>query len=73
MLKNGLIEQANSPWSSPYFLVKKKNGSERFVIDFRTLNEKTVKDRMPIPSIEELIDNLSHSSYFSSLDLASGY
>ena len=73
MKKHGIIEQANSPWSSPFILVKKKDGTNRFVIDYRKLNNKTVKDRMPIPNVEELIDNLSQSSIFSLLDLTSGY
>ena len=73
MLKNDIIEEANSPWNSPFFFVKKKDGSDRFVVDFRSLNSETVKDRMPIPNIEELLDNLSESLVFSSIDLASGY
>ena len=73
MLKQGIIEPANSPWCSPFMLVKKKDGSHRFVIDYRKLNDKTVKDRWPIPNIEELIDNLSMSATFSTLDLTSGY
>ena len=73
MKKHGIIEQANSPWSSPFILVKKKDGTNRFVIDYRKLNDKTVKDRMPIPNVEELIDNLSQASIFSLLDLTSGY
>ena len=73
MLDNKVIEEANSPWNSPFFFVKKKDGSDRFVVDYRKLNEVTVKDRMPIPHIEELLDNLSQSTIFSTVDLTSGY
>ena len=55
------------------YVGEKKDGSNRFVVDYRNLYEKTVKDRWPIPNIEELLDNLSQSTVFSSLDLTSGY
>jgi len=73
MLKNDIIEPCNSPWSSPVLLVPKKNGKSRFVVDFRKLNDITVKDRMPIPNIEELFDNLSGKEVFTSLDFTAGY
>ena len=54
-------------------IYSRQDGTNRFVIDYRKLNDKTVKDRMPIPNVEELIDNLSQASIISLLDLTSGY
>ena len=73
MLQAGVIEPSQSSWSSPHFLVDKADGSSRFVIDFRKLNSITVKDRMPLPNTEELLDKLSGSKVFSCLDLTSGF
>lgn len=73
MLKNGVIRHSSSPWSFPFFLIKKKNGTYRFVVDYRRLNQQTVKDCFPLPLIDELLVNLSGSRYFTTLDLSSGY
>ena len=73
MLKQGIIEPSTSSWSSPVVLVEKKDGSPRFCVDFRKLDNVTVKDAYPLPNAEELIDELSRSRWFSTLDLASGY
>ena len=59
--------------SSPVVLVEKKDESPRFFVDFRKLNNVTVKDAYPLPNAEELIDELNGSRWFSTLDLASGY
>lgn len=73
MIKQDVIEPSSSPWASPIVLVKKKDGSTRFCIDYRKLNSVTKKDAYPLPRIDEILDHLSGAKYFSSLDLASGY
>ena len=73
MLAAGVIKKSHSPWASPVILVRKRNGDYRFCVDYRKLNEVTKKDTFPLPRIDDLLDQLAHSKYFSSLDLAAGY
>lgn len=73
MLDSGIIRRSRSPWSSNVVWVKKKDGTLRQCVDFRQLNARTIKDSYALPKIEELLDALSGSKYFSVLDLKSGY
>ena len=73
LLEKGLIKETDSPWSSPVVLVKKKSGEWRFCVDYRKLNDCTVKDAYPLPRIDDIIDSLQGQQYFSTLDLTSGY
>jgi hypothetical protein len=73
MLENEVIVPSSSPWAAPIVLVEKKDGSQHFCIDFRRLNDVTKKDAYPLPRIDDSLDILSGSKFFSTLDLASGY
>ena len=73
MLGRNVIEESTSPWSSPVVLAKKKDGTTRFCVDYRKLNEVTVKDAYPLPKIDDSLDQLSGVKWFSTLDLNSGY
>ena len=73
MLEQKVIEPSRSPWASPIVLVRKKDGTTRFCVDFRKLNGVTRKDAHPLPRIDDTLDSLSGAQWFSTLDLASGY
>jgi len=73
MLLSGVIEPSTSSWVSPVCLVKKKDGTYRFCIDYRCVNAVSKKDAYPIPNIQDALDNLRGAKYFATFDLLSGY
>ncbi|KAI3683977.1 hypothetical protein L1987_84494 [Smallanthus sonchifolius] len=73
LLDKGFIRPSSSPWGAPVLFVKKKDGTFRMCIDYRELNKVTVKNRYPLPRIDDLFDQLQGSSFYSKIDLGSGY
>ena len=73
LLEKGFIRPSSFPWGAPILFVKKKDGSLRMCIDYRELNKVTIKNRYPLPRIDDLFDQLQGSSYYSKIDLRSGY
>ncbi|GFY21178.1 retrovirus-related Pol polyprotein from transposon opus [Trichonephila clavipes] len=73
MKNNDVIESSSSPWAPPIVLVRKKDGSTRFCVDYRWLNDVTKNDSYPLPRIDDTLDTIAGNTWFSTLDLKSGY
>ena len=73
LLDKGFVRPSTSPWGAPVLFVKKKDGSLRLCIDYRQLNKVTIRNKYPLPRIDDLFDQLQGASYFSKIDLRSGY
>ena len=73
LLDRGFIRPSISPWGAPVLFVRKKDGSMRLCIDYRRLNQVTVKNKYPLSRIDDLLDQLKGASVFSKIDLRSGY
>lgn len=72
-LQDGIIENSNSEFSSPVVMVKKRDGSHRLCVDYRQINKVIIKDRFPLPLIEDQLDRLQNAKIFSTLDLKNGF
>jgi hypothetical protein len=73
LLEKGFIRPSLSPWGAPVLFVNKKDGSRRMCVDYRSLNEVTIKNKYPLPWIEDLFDHMKGAKIFSRIDLRSGY
>ncbi|MCO5578787.1 hypothetical protein L7F22_032633 [Adiantum nelumboides] len=73
LVDKGMVRPSSSPFCSPVLLVQKKDGTYRMCVDYRALNRITIKNRFPVPRVEDLFDKLQGSTYFSRIDLKSGY
>ncbi|KAD4981852.1 hypothetical protein E3N88_18523 [Mikania micrantha] len=73
LLDKGFIRPSYSPWGAPVLFVKKKNGSFQMCIDYRQIKKLTIKNRYPLPRIDDLFDQLQRAQYFSKIDLRSVY
>ena len=73
LLEKDYIRPSTSPWVAPVLFVEKKDGTKRMCIDYRSLNDVTIKNKYPLPRIEDLFDQLRGASVFSKIDLRSGY
>lgn len=72
-LKEGIIRYSRSPYASPVVVVKKKDGTNRLCVDYRELNNRVVRDRYPLPIIEDVLEKLHGVTVFTTLDLRNGF
>jgi hypothetical protein len=73
LLEQGFVRPSASPWGSPVLFMEKKYGTKRMCIDYRTLNSMTIKNKYPLPRIDDLLDRLKKAKFFSKIDMRSGY
>jgi hypothetical protein len=73
LLEKGFIHPSSSPWGAPMIFVPKKAGTQRLCVDYRALNEVTIKNKYPLPRIDDLFDQLCGACVFSNIDIRSGY
>jgi hypothetical protein len=73
LLKKGFIRLSASPWGSPALFMPKKDGTQRLCVDYRALNAVTIKNKYPLPRIDDLMDQLRQAKFYSKIDLRSGY
>jgi hypothetical protein len=73
LLEKGFIHPSSYPWRAPVIFVLKKDGTQRLCVDYRVLNEVTIKNKYPLPRIDDLFDQLHGACVFSKIDLRSGY
>ena len=73
MLDAKIIRPSQSPWSAPVVMQKKKDGSSRFCVDYRNLNNISIQDSFPLPRIDDILDRLAGSAVYTAIDLKSGY
>jgi hypothetical protein len=73
LLKKGFIWPTTSPWGSPALFMPKKDGTQRLCVDYRALNAVTIKNKYPLPRIDDLMDQLRQAKFYSKIDLRSGY
>jgi hypothetical protein len=73
MLKAGIVEGSDSPYAAPVVLVRKKDNTIRFCVDFRALNSETIFDPKPMPRMDEVLHRVSNAKYVSKIDMTKGY
>ena len=73
LLETGFIQPSKAPYGAPVLFQRKQDGSMRMCVDYRALNKVTVKNKYPVPNVADLFDRLSKASFFTKLDLRSGY
>jgi hypothetical protein len=73
LFEKGFIRPSSSPWGAPFIFVEKKDGTQRMCVDYRSLNDVTIKNKYPLPRIDDLFDQMRGAKVFSKIDLRFGY